>query len=84
MKRSLTLAGLGSTAAANPVTVAANTCNTVADAESAFYAHAEPVTVGSTGQPSFAVDERNTVFQQQSGAAIADPITPSATVTPVQ
>ncbi len=74
----------GAAAAATPVTIAANTCNGIADAESAFYAHAEPLTIGSTGQRSFAVDERNTVFQDQSGAAITDPITPSATITPVQ
>jgi prepilin-type N-terminal cleavage/methylation domain-containing protein len=74
----------GANAAAAPVTIAANTCNQVADAESAFYAHAEPLTIGSTGQRSFAVDERNTVFQDQSGAVIGDPITASATVTPVQ
>ena len=75
---------VGANAAANPVTLAVNTCNAIGDAESAYYAHAEPLTVGSTGQRSFAVDERNTVFQDQSGAVIGDPITASATVTPVQ
>ena len=75
---------VGANAAPNPVTVAANTCNQVGDAESSYYAHAEPLAVGSTGQRSFAVDECNTVFQDQSGAVIGDPITQSATVTPVQ
>jgi type IV pilus assembly protein PilA len=77
----------GMAAAAVPVAIQANTCNNVGPAMSAFYAHAEPVTVGSTGQRAFAVDERNTVFQQQSGVQIADSATgiaASATVTPVQ
>lgn len=66
------------------VTVQANTCNNSADAIATFYGHSEPVTVGSTGQRSFAVDERNTVYQDQSGVAIASPIVASATITPVQ
>jgi prepilin-type N-terminal cleavage/methylation domain-containing protein len=78
---------VGMSAAVTPVTDQANTCNNIGPAMSAFYAHAEPITVGSTGQRSFAVDERNTVFQQQSGAQIPDSATgiaASATVTPVQ
>ena len=75
---------VGSLAAATPGTGAANTCNAVGDAESAFYASATPITVGSTGQRAFAVDERNTVFQDQTGVAPTDPITPSVTITPVQ
>jgi type IV pilus assembly protein PilA len=69
---------------ATAVTVAASTCNGVADAIPTFYGHAEPVTPGSTGQRSFAVDERNTVYQDQSGTVIASPIVQTATVTPVQ
>lgn len=69
---------------ATAVTLAAATCNQVADAIPTFYGHAEPVTPGSTGQRSFAVDERNTVYQDQSGDPIPSPIVASATITPVQ
>ena len=54
------------------VTLAANTCNKSAkDAVSAYYAHAEPVTVGSTGQRSFATDSRGTIYFLNTGATIA-------------
>ena len=50
---------------------AANTCNgSAANARSAFYVHAEPVQVGSSGQRSFASDNRGTIFQLATGAAI--------------
>ena len=55
------------------VMVAANTCNTsAANALSSFYSHSEPVTVGSTGQRSFASDHRGTIYQLVSGATIAN------------
>jgi len=58
-------------AAAVAVTLAANTCNKSAnDAVSAYYAHAEPVTVGSTGQRSFATDSRGTIYFLNTGATI--------------
>jgi hypothetical protein len=53
------------------VTLAANTCNKSAnDAVSAYYAHGEPVTVGSTGQRSFATDSRGTIYFLNTGAVI--------------
>jgi type IV pilus assembly protein PilA len=53
------------------VTVAANTCNaSAADAVSAYYAEAHPVTVGSTGQRSFATDTRATLYFLNTGAVI--------------
>ena len=52
-------------------TLAANTCNKSAkDAVSAYYAHAEPVTVGSTGQRSFATDSRGTIYFLNTGVLI--------------
>ena len=39
-------------------------------AMSAYYAHAEPVTVGSTGQRSFATDSRGTIYFLNTGAVI--------------
>ena len=59
---------------ANPVVVlvAANTCNTVANSSSVYFIHAEPITPGSTGQRSFASDNRGTIYQLSTGAAIAN------------
>jgi type IV pilus assembly protein PilA len=53
------------------VTTAANTCNTAAaDALAGFYVHTEPLTVGSTGQRSFASDHRGTIYQKAAGTVI--------------
>ncbi len=60
-------------------TLAKNTCNTAAnDASSAYWAGAIPATVGQTGQRSFATDTRGTIYFDNTGAAIANPI-PGAT-----
>ncbi len=56
---------------ATVVTVAAQTCNTNANAVATFHATATPVTVGSSGQRSFATDHRGTVYQLAAGTAIA-------------
>ena len=54
------------------VTVAAATCNlSGADAISAYFAEAHPVTVGSTGQRSFATDARGTIYFNNAGATLA-------------
>jgi prepilin-type N-terminal cleavage/methylation domain-containing protein len=53
------------------VTLKAATCNVAAaDAMSAYYAEAHPVTVGSTGQRSFATDTRATIYFLNTGAVI--------------
>ena len=53
------------------VLVAANTCNAAAaNSRSAFYAHAEPVQVGSTGQRSFASNNTGSIYQLATGAVI--------------
>ncbi|MBI2828155.1 MAG: prepilin-type N-terminal cleavage/methylation domain-containing protein [Acidobacteria bacterium] len=57
---------------ADVVMAQADTCNGAgADAIASFYAHAEPVTVGSTGQRSFASDHRGTIYQKADGTAVA-------------
>jgi len=67
------------------VTVAANTCNGAAsDAMGAYYAHTEPVTPGTTGERSFATDTRGSVFQDTTGAQIADPPAVGGNVTVIQ
>ena len=58
------------------VTAAANTCNTAtAAAIATFFAEAHPVTVGSTGQRSFATDQRGTIYQLATGVAIVAAMT---------
>jgi prepilin-type N-terminal cleavage/methylation domain-containing protein len=66
---------LAADAAAVVVTLAAATCNVAAgNAMSAYFAEAHPVTVGSTGQRSFATDVRGTIFFDNTGVAVANPI----------
>ena len=62
------------TAGVAPVQVlaAANTCNAVANSMSTYFVRSEPVTVGSTGQRSFASDHRGTIYQLATGVAIAN------------
>ena len=53
------------------VTLAAATCNgSAANAVSAYFAEAHPVTVGSTGQRSFATDSRGTIYFLNAGTLI--------------
>jgi prepilin-type N-terminal cleavage/methylation domain-containing protein len=54
------------------VTAGASTCNNAANAAvSSYFANATPVTVGSTGQRSFATDSRSSIYFLMTGAAIA-------------
>jgi hypothetical protein len=63
---------LAADTSAATVTVAASTCNAAAaDAVSAYFAEAHPVTVGSTGQRSFATDARGTIYFKNDGSTIA-------------
>jgi type IV pilus assembly protein PilA len=58
--------------AATLITSAAATCNVATtDAKSDYHATATPVTVGSTGQRSFASDSRGTLYFRNDGAGIA-------------
>jgi type IV pilus assembly protein PilA len=77
--------GLAAAGVSTDVTPVAGTCNTSsAPAVSAYFALAVPQQVGSTGQRAFGTDERGTVFQDTTGAALPDPIVVSASVTPVE
>jgi type IV pilus assembly protein PilA len=60
-------------AGANAIVVLAQaqTCNNNAASQSTYYVHSEPVTVGSTGQRSFASNNSGTIYQQVTGAQIA-------------
>ena len=70
---------LAAETAAATVATAGATCNAAANsAMAAYWAGAIPVTVGSTGGRSFASDTRGTLFQDNTGVAIANPI-PAAT-----
>ena len=58
---------------ASDVLAAANTCNaSAANSRTAFFVHAEPLQVGSTGQRSFASNNTGTIYQLMTGAAIAN------------
>ena len=56
------------------IAFAGNTCNGFANVFPGFFANATPDVLGSTGQRSFAVDERGTVYFDMTGGAIANPI----------
>jgi type IV pilus assembly protein PilA len=71
LKSGYTLA-MGAGVGTIDVLIAANTCNTLAASQSTYFVHAEPVTVGSTGQRSFASDNRGTIYQLATGVAIAN------------
>ena len=58
-------------------------CNGVAG-NSAYYATAVPVTVGTTGGRGFATDAGGSVWQDTSGAAPTHPFTAGGTVAPIQ
>jgi type II secretory pathway pseudopilin PulG len=61
----------------------AATCNgSVSQPTSSYFASADPVTPGVTGMRFFAIDTRARVYQ--SAAPVPNPLTPSATVVPVQ
>ena len=65
------------------VATAATICNTPsADAISTYFSEAHPVTIGSTGQRSFGMDQRGTIFQELSGVTLTNVLPASA--TPVQ
>jgi hypothetical protein len=49
-----------------------------------YYATAEPLTVGSTGQRGFATNQGMTVWQDRTGALPAEPFTIGADVSPIQ
>jgi type IV pilus assembly protein PilA len=57
--------------AAATITPAASTCNiSAAAAVSAYFAEAHPVTIGSTGQRSFATDTRGTIYFENLGTTL--------------
>ena len=69
------------------VTVAANTCNAAAtDATTGFHVTADPITIGTTGQRSFASNQAGAIYQNRAGAAIpnANPIATNAAITLLQ
>lgn len=63
---------------------AAGTCNAVADARRGYLVTATPITVGSTGQRSFASDQQGTIYQDHTGALLTAPLASGGTVTVLQ
>jgi len=75
-----TSVGRGATAII--VTPAASTCNgSAADAVDEYYAESHPASVGSTGQRSFGVNQKGTIFQDSTGATFTAATVESATTT---
>jgi type IV pilus assembly protein PilA len=63
---------IGAGSSPTTITAAASTCNGAATAAMSDYqATATPVTVGGTGQRSFASDSRGTIYFLNTGVAIA-------------
>jgi type IV pilus assembly protein PilA len=61
----------------------ASVCNAPADdALASYFAEAHPETIGSTGQRSFGMDQRGTIYQDNAGATFTNVFPASA--TPVQ
>ena len=56
------------------ILAAANTCNAIAASQTDFLSTATPVTVGTTGQRAFGSDARGTIFQNNTGVALAAPL----------
>lgn len=53
------------------ITVSTATCNGAsADAMSAYFAEAHPVTIGSTGQRAFGTDTRGTIYFDNTGTTV--------------
>jgi len=75
---------LGPGTVGTTVTVAASTCNASgSDAVSDYFAEADPVSIGSTGQRSFGTDQRATIFQDTTGA-VWNATSIAAATTPIQ
>ncbi|HUR35251.1 MAG TPA: type II secretion system protein [Vicinamibacterales bacterium] len=63
---------VGPDASASTVIAASRTCNgSSLDAVSSFFAEAHPTGLGVTGQRSFAIDTRNTMYFMNPGVTIA-------------
>jgi prepilin-type N-terminal cleavage/methylation domain-containing protein len=70
--------GPGTTATV--VTLKDEVCNAPADdAIASYFAEAHPAAVGSTGQRSFGMDQRGTIYQDFSGVTLTSALPASAT-----
>ena len=61
------VAGTGATT----VLAQASTCNNIAASMPGYFVESHPIQVGSTGQRSFASDERGTIYQDPLGGTFA-------------
>jgi prepilin-type N-terminal cleavage/methylation domain-containing protein len=50
----------------------AGTCNGLVAPVTAYFAEGHPVTIGATGTRAFSTDTRGTIYQDSTGATIAD------------
>ena len=70
----VTVAADGATGGSSVITAASKVCNGGGASIASYYASAVPVQVGSTGQRAFATDTRGTIFVDNAGTAVANPI----------
>ena len=63
----------------NIIATAAQVCNGGGASIASYHADAVPVNVGSTGQRAFATDSRGTIFVNNTGVVLANPIPAGAT-----
>jgi hypothetical protein len=70
-------AGLGNSKLGAPPAGCTNTGTT-------YFATATPLSVGSSGNRGFATDEPGSIWQDTSGAAPTQPLTPAGTVSVIQ
>jgi type IV pilus assembly protein PilA len=74
---------LGPGTVTDVVTSSSGVCNAPsADALSTYFAEAHPSMIGSSGQRSFGMDNRGTIYQERSGATLTATLPASA--TPIQ
>ena len=74
------LLALSAEAGSNVVLPAASTCNSAAtDTVTDYHTSAVPISPGFTGQRSFASNQQGAIYQDLTGAAIANPVPPGTT-----
>jgi prepilin-type N-terminal cleavage/methylation domain-containing protein len=62
-----------------------STCNLASDAVASYFAHADPVLFGRTGQRHFGTDQRGSIYQDTADTALTvDTLAQAGTIAPLQ
>ena len=75
---------IDNTNAGAQVLAAANTCNATANSNTDYTAEAHPITIGTTGQRSFASNATGTIYQDTSGTTFVAPLAVGGTKSMLQ